>query len=729
MAYLGDYLIFTAAACSLFSCVAYLLVWRGRDRWLRAARIFFRVTTGFLVAATAGLLYLIVTHDFTVSYVYSYSSTDLPLHYLISALWGGQEGTLLLWAMLTGVIGLFLIPTARQFEKGNMFWLNLFMMFILAILIKKSPFELLPVVPTEGAGLNPLLQNFWMTLHPPLMFVAYAAIVVPFCFVMTALVERKYDVWAEAAKRWTIFAWTVLGISIVMGCWWSYETLGWGGYWGWDPVENASLIPWILLTAQIHTLFVMQHRRGLIRFSVVMVCLTFLSVLYGTFLTRSGVLGDFSVHSFVDLGINQILVFGLILFMAVSAVLVAIRWRDIATQPWSSKVNSRTYLTGLGIIVLSIGGVLVLLGTSAPLITRLTENPSSVDLHYYFVTMAPVAVILLLLTAGALFFRWSAGLNRPIWLLVAGITFVVTVTALVITGVTTQIIYLLLFGSAVAALVSGLVTFAQGLGAGKFRPGPLSHIGLALMILGAAASGGLETKETLSLPQGEKVSSMGYDLTFTDITDSPKGYDCLVDVTGNGDHFVGMMSHEFNWAGQNMMKKPHIQRSLLYDLYLSPLALERTEESSPGDLYLEKNQSATLDKYQITFLDFEVGGHESGGAEMSVATVVEISYDGISEIVRPRLVALGEDMSRIPATFDSNRGELRVVGIHASDGAVVLEVSGDFVPTESVKPETFLVVELSRKPLIQLFWLGTLLIFASGITSLLQKRRTIRTEH
>ena len=173
-------------------------------------------------------------------------------------------------------------------------------------MLKKSPFELAPVVNAKRSGLNPLLQNFWMTIHPPIMFLGFLGAVFPFCFALTALVERKYHLWSEAARRWTMFAWSTLGVSLVMGGYWAYETLGWGGFWAWDPVENSSLIPWLFLTAQVHSLFIKQQRRGLMRFSLFVVCLTFWSVLYGTFLTRSGVLADFSVHSFVDLGINAV---------------------------------------------------------------------------------------------------------------------------------------------------------------------------------------------------------------------------------------------------------------------------------------------------------------------------------------------------------------------------------------------------------------------------------------
>ena len=174
MTYLGNYFIYTAAFCSLASLILYFFAWRGRDELVNVARNFFRLTAVFAFLAMATLLYLILTHDFRVAYVFSYSSTDLPLYYLIASLWGGQEGTFLLWLVYIGIMGAVMIATARQFERGNMFFINLFTLSLLFILIKKSPFEVLPVFRAEGNGLNPLLQNYWMTIHPPIMFIGFA---------------------------------------------------------------------------------------------------------------------------------------------------------------------------------------------------------------------------------------------------------------------------------------------------------------------------------------------------------------------------------------------------------------------------------------------------------------------------------------------------------------------------------------------------------------------------
>jgi cytochrome c-type biogenesis protein CcmF len=656
-----------------------------------------------------------------VKYVYAYSSSDLPLYYLISAVWGGQEGTLLLWIAFASIMGLIMMVTAREFERGNMVWLSLFLVSVLAILIKQSPFQLAPVVRTEGAGLNPLLIDFWMTIHPPIMFVGFAAAMIPFCYALTALVERWYYTWAEAAQRWTLFAWTTLGIAIVMGGYWAYETLGWGGYWAWDPVENASLIPWIFLTAQLHTLFVKRQRQGLMRFSLVMVLLTFWSVLYGTFLTRSGVLADFSVHSFVDLGINKFLIAGLVVFVGIGLFLLLLRWREIKPESSLSKVNSRTYLTALGIVVLFIGAWLVLLGTSAPLLTRVTENPSAVGLPYYFATMTPIAVLALFLIALAPVFRWNEGLQFPRVLIASGGVFAATVIVLVTSGVTAQPVYLLLYGFGAAALVTNGYVFGAGLAARRLRAAHLAHIGLALSLIGAAASSAFETKTTVTLPRGETVSAQGYEFVFTGIDETPTGYNCHVDVARGGESFTAILKNEVSRKPDNIMRKPHVESYLLSDLYLSPVALDEPGLDSAGMLFLVKGQVDSLGGYRVRFVNFEMGGHGGEAGGMSATAVMEITApNGQVETVRPALRVDEANVVPVAAAFDNQKGQVEIIGIHPEEGGVELKLTGGFVPPA---PTPSLVMEVSKKPLIQIFWLGTLIVFAGGILAVVKVRR------
>ncbi|HWR83383.1 MAG TPA: cytochrome c biogenesis protein CcsA [Candidatus Deferrimicrobium sp.] len=726
MAYLGDFFLYAATACALLSLIVYALAWRGKQELFGRARRFFVVTSTSLTLALAVLLYLILTHDFSVAYVHAYSSTDLPLGYLIATLWAGQEGTFLLWIFYVSVMGLLLIRAAGKFEAGAMVVVNLFVLSILSILIKKSPFEVLPVFRAEGAGLNPLLQDFWMTIHPPIMFVGFAGTVIPFCFAITALAERKYDTWAEAARKWTMFAWLALGVSLVMGGYWAYKTLGWGGFWAWDPVENSSFIPWIFLTAQVHSLFIKRQRRGMMRFSLFVVCLSFWSVLYGTFLTRSGVLGDFSVHSFVDLGINGFLIAGLFGFIGLGSFLLILRWSDIRPEPSYATVNSRSYLVTLGIVILFLGGVLTLLGTSAPLLTRLTDKPSNVGLPYYFATMTPIAISVLTLLALFPSFRWNHGISRPRLIIVGASVAALTVIVLLLSGITSNVMYLALFGAASWAIVSNGYVVISSLRTNTFQPGYLAHVGLAVGLVGAATSNGFERKQTVTLPRGQDIQAMGYTLTFADMIETAKGYNCHVNVVSGDRQFAALLPHEFPRNAEGVMKKPHVEKYLTYDLYISPVALEQPEGTDQGALKLLKGESAKVDKYEISFHDFELSSH--GQEEMSgAAALLTITYDGKSEDIKPSLEVTGKEVKPVAASFDYGRGTIVIAGVRPDEGGVMLTVTGDF----AVAPETgvaALTVEVSEKPLINLFWLGTITVFASGFLSMWERRKRKRAE-
>ncbi len=725
MAHLGDFLIFAAAAFSLGSAVLYFLVWRGKEHLLSLARRSFLVATAAVTGALATLLALILTHDYSVAYVFSYSSNDLPLGYLISSLWGGQEGTFLLWLFYTVVFGVVLMFTAKKFEKGNMFFLNLFTISLLLILIKKSPFELMPVFKADGAGLNPLLQNFWMQIHPPIMFVGFAGAIFPFLFAMTALVERKYEIWSEAARRWTMFAWSALGVSLVMGGYWAYETLGWGGFWAWDPVENSSFIPWIFLTAQVHSLFIKRQRRGLMRFSLVVTALTFWSVLYGTFLTRSGVLADFSVHSFVDLGINAFLITTLFTFIGIGALLIIYRWREITPEKSFSSVASRSYFVMLGVVFLFLGGILVLLGTSAPLITRMAENPSNVGLPYYFATMTPIAIGLLLLIGIFPAFKWNDGIARKKLLYAGAIAGVVMLVSLITAGVTYSPMYLALFTAAAWALAANGWVVIDGFSEGKLKYGYIAHVGLAIALIGAVSANGLETKETLTLKQNQPLSAMGYELTFTNVVQTPKGFDCHVDLKNGDDMLHTTLPHEFPKNAEGVMKKPHVETYALYDLYLAPVSLKEAAPNDAGRLTLKKGEPAKLGKYEFTFTQFDLtgahGDQQSSDSVMSVAAELTVTYDGKSESIAPRMKVQPSGILHDAASFDGGTGSVTIAGVRPEDGGVALAITGPFVPQSQSEPAS-LVIEFSKKPLIQLFWFGAFITFAGGISTMRRKK-------
>ena len=406
----GTILMWTAFLLGLASTITFWMSIRDPERWRSQARQAYVLMTAAVVVASGLLMYLLVTHDYRLHYVWAYSDNLLPLHYLISTFWGGQEGSFLLWILCGVLLGLPLMRYARGYESRVMVVYNLTLLSLLALLLKQDPFRFHegltaaagPIM--DGQGLNPLLQNPWMVIHPPIMFVGYASLAIPFAFAIAALWMQRYDEWTKVSLPWVLVSLATLGTAIMLGGYWAYETLGWGGYWGWDPVENASLVPWLATLALTHGMLLQRGRNRFRRLNLVLAVAAFLLVVYATFLTRSGVLADFSVHSFVDLGITSWLVFIMGFFLVLSVGMLAWRWREIPTEVGQEPFMSRTIFFVVGILLTILIGLVVLFGTSAPLISRLWGEPAQVGPDFT--------------TAWAFGLRWSSpsfSAARPSW--------------------------------------------------------------------------------------------------------------------------------------------------------------------------------------------------------------------------------------------------------------------------------------------------------------------------
>lgn len=302
---LGNMAIIVGFAASVVGLIAYFRS-ISNPRLIGFARGGFHIAVTSVFFASLLLLILIVKHQFQFHYVWAYSSRELPLGLLMSTFYAGQEGSFLLWTLMVSIVGIVLMIYTQKHdnEREVMGVYTSILSFLLMLLIVKNPFTPLDAdfVPADGRGLNPLLQNFWMQIHPPILFIGFAAMAPPFALAIAALMRRKYQSWVVSALPWVIGGAIWLGLGIALGGFWAYETLGWGGWWGWDPVENASLLPWLVAIALIHTMVTQKRTKGLILTNFLLSILGFVLVLYSTFLTRSGVLGDASVHSFVDPG-------------------------------------------------------------------------------------------------------------------------------------------------------------------------------------------------------------------------------------------------------------------------------------------------------------------------------------------------------------------------------------------------------------------------------------------
>ncbi len=470
------------------------------------------IKTGFVTIASALLIYLISNHRFEYFYVYNYTSLDLAYKYLISAFYGGQEGSFLLWIFFSGVIGLGLIRwTSDTYRAPVMFVMSMTQLFLLSMLlglkigdftIGASPFrtlvEALPdapflqanpdFVPTDGKGLNDLLKSPWMMIHPPILFVGFSMMTVPYAFAMAALWKEKYQEWVKPALPWVLGANLSLLTAIFLGGYWAYVTLSFGGFWAWDPVENASLVPWIFGVAGIHTMLIQRKHASASRSSIAFALLSYVAIVYETFLTRSGILGDASVHSFVDLGLYAQLVIFMIVMTAGGFLLYLFRAKSMPQSESPSHWLNRDTWIFWGSMALFVTGLVIITGTSSPILGKLFQkNPTPPQISFYNDWTLPFAVIMAIMTVGAQFLWWKKhdatsfanSLSIPLI-----ITSFLTLAG-VILGDVRQISYILLLYSGFFAVVgNGQMLFQIARKKSIMVGGTLTHVGFGLMLIG-----------------------------------------------------------------------------------------------------------------------------------------------------------------------------------------------------------------------------------------------------
>ncbi|MBM3456334.1 MAG: cytochrome C biogenesis protein, partial [Bacteroidetes bacterium] len=382
-------------------------------------------------------------------------------------------------------------------------------------------FEVNPdFIPEDGTGLNPLLQNIWMVIHPPTLFLGYASTLVPFAFLIAGLVTKRYGEWIRPALPWAIFSAMILGMGIIMGAYWAYVTLNFGGYWNWDPVENAVYVPWLILVASIHTMITFKKKATALKTSIVLVILNFILVLYATFLVRSGVLGDASVHSFTDLGLSGQLLIYMLFFMAIAIFLAARAWKHIPSSPWEVSVYSREFWIFIGVLTLILMAFQVIFPTSRPVWNALVESfggisniaPVSNPIKFYTNAQVVGAIFIALLTAVGQFFWWQNIENKKLMgSLAMPYLFSVIISVLIVffSGINffegrhffDVLKYLIIVFASMFTIVANSVILVKLLKKSTFKlaGGSLAHIGLGMILIGIMFSSGYSDVISLNM--------------------------------------------------------------------------------------------------------------------------------------------------------------------------------------------------------------------------------------
>ncbi|WP_268033232.1 cytochrome c biogenesis protein CcsA [Algoriphagus sp. PAP.12] len=532
---LGHMMTIVAFVSALVTAFAYFQYFKANElekaSWKRFSRVSFYIHAVSSIMIAFSLFEIIYNHRFEYFYAYSHSSMALPVHYMISSFWEGQEGAFILWIFWNVILGFFLIHTNKVWEAPVMIVFALVQAFLVSMIlgvvivdfkIGSSPFILLrdatqaPIfqmnpdfIPEDGTGLNPLLQNIWMVIHPPTLFLGYASTLIPFAYLIGGLVTKKYSEWIRPALPWAIFSAMILGMGILMGAYWAYVTLNFGGYWNWDPVENAVYVPWLIMVAAIHTMITFKKSATALKTSIVLVILSFILVLYATFLTRSGILGDASVHSFTDLGLSGQLFIYLIFFTLVAIFLSARAWKHIPSSEKEASVYSREFWIFIGATTLGLMGFQVILPTSIPAWNAMVESfggisnmaPPADQVEFYTKFQLWFGIALALLTAVGQFFWWQKMDKKALKdaLLTPYIISVVISALIIVLAKVYDWKYMILVVAGTFTIVANAVILSRLMKKSTFKlaGGSLAHIGLGMMLVGIMFSSGYS--ETISI--------------------------------------------------------------------------------------------------------------------------------------------------------------------------------------------------------------------------------------
>lgn len=515
--------------------MALLQLWQGRGDSLRLAEKAHWVVSGALLLASALLLHALFWHDFSLQYVASYTDLILPAFYRLTAFWAGQPGSMLFWALAVALSGSVFACTrsCRSLSPATRLWYWTFFyaimaFFALILTCWSNPFLMQSPPPADGNGLNPLLQNPGMIFHPPLLFLGYGGFTVPACLALAQALSRGKDsegAWFRLTRPFIILAWLFLTAGIVLGAWWAYMELGWGGYWAWDPVENASLIPWLMGTASLHTLIVEERRGKLGRVNVIMMSLTTVSAFFATYLVRSGVID--SVHAFGDGSV------GTPLTVFVLAGLLITFW-VACTAPREGRplagLDSREGLLTLVAWVLLALSAIILTATMWPVISKLWATaPRGLDANFYNRVCLPLGALLLVMMAACPWLGWNGGLrDKGRFFAVLGAF--VAAAAVIWTLGYRQPTALLAAAAAIAIALGVVLLLADS--AIRRQPASLgalgAHLGMALAALGIAFSGPYTQDKEMFLSKGQSEQVGGYAVTLLDIQDGRQpGYEYI----------------------------------------------------------------------------------------------------------------------------------------------------------------------------------------------------------
>lgn len=805
----GQFFIVLSFAASLLATIAYFFATNHKNledkSWAKIGRVAFWINGMSIIGIGVTLFYLILNHYNEYNYVYSHSSKELPVYYIVSAFWQGQEGSFWLWSFWQTLLGVILIWKAKSWENGVMTIVALSQTFLASMLlgvdilgmrIGSSPFillrdavnlkEMAPIFAdpenyknylsfiTDGRGLNPLLQNYWMVIHPPTLFLGFASMIVPFAYGIAALWQKRYKDWVKPVLPWVSFAVMILGTGIIMGSFWAYEALNFGGFWAWDPVENASIIPWLTLIGGLHVIIAYKNTGHAYFTAMALTLVSFILVLYASFLTRSGILGETSVHSFTDLGMFGQLISYIVVFLAIAVFFIAWRWKELPITHKDEETYSREFWMFIGALVVTVSCIHIIFATSGPVFNKIfgTNNVPK-DLKYYNQWQAPFAVLITLISGFSQFLKYKRTDPRKFYSsLISSVVFAIVITGafVSISGIYTNLMYIILTFSCIFAILSNarLLTGAFTKKGSKLAGSAIAHIGFALLLVGAlvsaATSNPISINETNFIPvkdfekaakPGENImlyknepKQMGkYTVTYiSDTTIQPNTYYRLnfkvIDQASGKikeDFTVNPSIQENDRMG--LIASPDTKHYLLRDIYTHiTSAAQKKEEHAAHDGHTEDENYKAPRVVKVSAGDTL---HVSSGIltvknlnnkpvvkdlkvekeDLAVSLPIEINVSGKVYQLEPLFLIKGNNTFDFARKNDELGIRLRFTKIIPEENKFELQI---FEKPQQAKD--WVVFKSIEFPFINLYWMGTIVMVVGFLISIFRRKKEIKLD-
>ena len=754
----GRFCVWAAAALFAIAAIAWLLS-KKMPSLQRVGMIAFTAAATAIIGAFVALGALFVDNRFEYEYVFGHADSKNAIAYRIAGIWSGQEGSFLLWGTCAAIFALVTVRRTGLYRRWYTIASSFFLGGIASILAFESPFHLnmfegKPVVPIEGLGLAPSLQNYWVVIHPPTIFLGFGSLTALFALAFAAMVEKDYDSWIPIVRPWAIVSVSLVGLGLCMGGFWAYETLGWGGFWMWDPVENVSFVPWCFVVALIHGVLVQNVKKKWQITNLLFGGLPFLVFVYGTFLTRSGFLSDASVHSFAEMDRSALKL--LIVLMGGSTLGFFGLWAVRAFQSRGKAVADeglpvrREAFYMMGIAAVLMLGIATMIGMSVPLFQALQGQKAKVVPEGLYHQVLPwIFVPIMILMGITPFVSWRGMKGRELWSKVYTVLCVtigltgLTLFATVVTSANKKIdlnptITMLgkyeVKGLSWIVFLVGICYFVFVANAwrildlwkrSKLGTAPfLAHMGVAILMAGLIVSRGFEQKDSAVVMKDHPGRLLSYEVRYAGMTSTTEDRNNKVRLEMFNPH-TGSKTPEFTATpglyyvemadGQkNAMVWPHIQRGLLMDTYI---ALGQPQTDASQDISMSQGETIRFGELLLTYEKFTRDG-EAGVSGTKFGAMIKVEGGGHSETINPQMELGKNGPVHHPSPLGTDM-QLSMVAMNAADKSVTLRVQ----LTTPMYP-----VEIYHKPLTILVWLGTGLLALSGFASAFYRRQRVAVE-